>query len=342
MIAGILVPLGFVIATSMLSPSVSRSAARSAPLPQVLALSAEQSGRLLTLRWNGNAPVLQSAARAILHIEDGDYQHDRHLDLRELRGGRLTYEARTPEVIFQLEIYGQQPSAIGYTHVTNLARAIPSPPPETVQQERQDKKQEPIPIPTAPQTAATRPAPPLVNDPPSSIAVAPPQVRELSAAVDRKQIDPVLLADAPKPPSQPVPSPNPDLTSRSLERPASIDVSTEPVTPSLLGRVVEKVPLLRRARKQVTAPPVPVYEAKPSLDSEGTQKIEEPVSIAVKVSVAETGAVREAQVVDYGEPPNWGAANAALEAARRWTFEPARAEDAVVPGEIVLRFRFNP
>ena|GEM_PF-5086079 len=81
LLAGTLIPLGLVVATSMLSPSVSRSAARSDPLPQFLRLSVDQSGRSLTLRWDRNAAALQNAVRAVLHIEDGDSQAGRHLAL---------------------------------------------------------------------------------------------------------------------------------------------------------------------------------------------------------------------------------------------------------------------
>jgi outer membrane biosynthesis protein TonB len=64
--------------------------------------------------------------------------------------------------------------------------------------------------------------------------------------------------------------------------------------------------------------------------------------VNVKVRVAESGAVMLAEVEDYGDPPNWRLAAAALDAARRWTFEPARVEDTAVPSDVILHFRFTP
>ena len=67
-----------------------------------------------------------------------------------------------------------------------------------------------------------------------------------------------------------------------------------------------------------------------------------PVAVNVKVRVAESGTVMLAEVEDYGDPPNWRLAAAALDAARRWTFEPARVEDTAVPSDVILHFRFTP
>ncbi len=107
--------------------------------------------------------------------------------------------------------------------------------------------------------------------------------------------------------------------------------------------MVGKVPLLRRLKghDNVTAP-VPVYQAQPSLKLPGQQRVTEPVLVDVKVDVAESGKVSEAEIVAYGEPPNFSLANAALAAARQWTFKPARTEDLPVSSQVVLHFRFQP
>jgi outer membrane biosynthesis protein TonB len=64
--------------------------------------------------------------------------------------------------------------------------------------------------------------------------------------------------------------------------------------------------------------------------------------VAFKVSVGESGAVSQAEVVAYGDPPNLTLANASLAAARHWIFEPAHIEGLPVSGEVILHFRFSP
>ncbi len=111
-----------------------------------------------------------------------------------------------------------------------------------------------------------------------------------------------------------------------------VSVSTEPLMGSRFGHMVGKIPLLRRLGKPAkVAAPVPLSQVQPNLKKmPGNQRLDRAVSVDVKVNVAESGVVRHAEVVEYGDPPNWTLAAAALSAARRWTFEPARMEDTAV------------
>lgn len=350
-IAGMLIPLGLVLATSLFSPSVSRPTARqNNPLPRYLPLTVEQAGRSLALHWDPHSPAIQNAERAILHIEDGEIQTDRHLAQRDLQDGLFTYQAKSSGVLFQIEIYSQQPSAFGLVQATNVARA-PSgvAPVQSASGEAIDllppKSSRRSSISDEDNAVSRNQATNL--DPVNAIPAAVTQPQGLATSVGRTEPEstrpPEVVHESPKP--SPVFASTATVVAspaEASERLLSVDISTEPVSESLLGRFVEKLPLLRRTRKPVTAAPVPVYEAQPLLNSPGFKRIAAPVSIGVRVSVAETGMVKEAEVVDYGEPPNWRAANAALEAARRWTFQPARIEDAAVSSEIILRFRFRP
>jgi len=110
-----------------------------------------------------------------------------------------------------------------------------------------------------------------------------------------------------------------------------------------LGHLVGKIPVLRRLKKPVKiAAPVPVYQAKPTIRMPDTAKLTRPVTIDVKVNVGESGAVDRAEVVEYGDPPNFTLANAALAAARQWTFEMPRVEDGAISSELILHFYFSP
>jgi TonB family protein len=62
--------------------------------------------------------------------------------------------------------------------------------------------------------------------------------------------------------------------------------------------------------------------------------------VDVKVYVSENGRVDFAELVSSGR--NAQLANAAVFAARRWTFTPARLDGENIPGEVILHFRFLP
>ncbi|HJT86368.1 MAG TPA: TonB family protein [Bryobacteraceae bacterium] len=65
------------------------------------------------------------------------------------------------------------------------------------------------------------------------------------------------------------------------------------------------------------------------------------VPIDVKVYVAESGTVEYAEVLsNSNRHPDL--AGAAVYAARKWDFLPARMGDEKVPGEVILHFRFGP
>jgi hypothetical protein len=351
-IAGMVIPLALVLATSMFSPSVSRSAARkNNPLPRYLQLTVDQAGKSLTLHWDPNSPAIQNAERAILHVEDGEFQTDRHLAQRDLQNGVFTYQPKSSGVLFQIEIYSQQPSAFGVVQATNLARAPAAAPIQSARADATTWRPPEIPARTShadDQNAFSADQGTRADPDPKAVPFNRTQPPREASSIERSQPapanrSPAAIAVAPtEPPVFASPDPAVSNPAQAPQPRLSVDVSTEPVSVSLLGRFVEKIPLLRRTRKPVTADPVPIHEAQPSLDSEVSKRIAEPVSIGVKVSVADTGAVKDAEVVDYGEPPNWSAANAALDAARHWTFQPARIEDAAVSSEIILRFRFRP
>jgi TonB family protein len=66
-----------------------------------------------------------------------------------------------------------------------------------------------------------------------------------------------------------------------------------------------------------------------------------PLTIDVKVSLTESGVITHSEVEEYGTPPNFTLANAALAAAQKWTFAPARVDGISVASEVVLHFYFS-
>ncbi len=87
---------------------------------------------------------------------------------------------------------------------------------------------------------------------------------------------------------------------------------------------------------------VPVYQAQPIVRMPSDQQLIRPVAVGVKVHVGESGAVDDAEVVDYGDPLNSTLLNAALAAARNWRFAPSRADDIPVASQVIIHFYFSP
>jgi TonB family protein len=95
-------------------------------------------------------------------------------------------------------------------------------------------------------------------------------------------------------------------------------------------------------KKQPAAfvPPKPVREVRPSLTERESALVVRPMPVDVKVYVGENGKVEFAELMTNGPKPEL--ANAAIYAARKWTFTPAKAGEESVPGEVILHFRFAP
>ena len=307
--------------------------------PEYLHLTVERAGSALRLLWDQNSSTVHAAARAVLHIEDGNAQTDRDLGPSQLSAGSITYEPKSPDVTFRMDVYSTQPNASGLVQVMNLPAQAVIPRNPAVDPEYK-RAATPAPATPAPATPAPAQIPiaqaqveitKVVNPvaPAASIAVASPIPPAAPSLVERAEAATVVRPSAAQP-------------STSQHDP-SIAMVAEPVSDSRLVRVIGKVPLLRRLRKQEqTTAAVPLYQAQPTLRTLDMQGLVQPASVAVKVYVAESGAVKRAEIVEYGDPPNWSLANASLAAARKWTFHPARLDDMAVSSEVVLHFRFNP
>ena len=319
--------------------------------PEFLHLTVERAGSSLRLLWDQNSSTVHAATRAVLHIDDGNVHADWDLGPSQLSAGNMTYEPKSQDVTFRMDVYSTQPNASGVVQVVNLPspaalpRIVPSAP------ERKPSAPRAIAVPTPAHTSIERapivqvsnqrttvmsPVLPTATIPASPPPPAAPDSREPteSAVIDRPSTSSRRSPIAEAPVLRPAPA---------AQRDPSITMMADPVSESRLTRVIGKVPLLRRLRKhEGTIPPVPSYQAQPTLRPLDRQSLLHPASVAVRVYVAESGAVKRAEVLEYGDPPNWSLANASLAAARKWTFQPARLDDMAVSSEVILHFRFTP
>jgi TonB family protein len=81
------------------------------------------------------------------------------------------------------------------------------------------------------------------------------------------------------------------------------------------------------------------HEVLPDVPQKARDTISGTVNVKVKVAVDASGAVSHAALVSAG--PSGYFANQALQAARKWTFTPPRADGNAVPSEWSLRFEFK-
>jgi TonB family protein len=121
-----------------------------------------------------------------------------------------------------------------------------------------------------------------------------------------------------------------------------VSVTAEPAKGSRFGRLVGKIPLVRRLRKEPQAftPPKPLKEVKPSISSRERGSLKGPVAVDVKVYITEAGKVDYAELLNDGGSRKLAAD--AVYAARRWNFAPAQIGGEKAPGEVVLHFKFEP
>ena len=338
-----------VLATTLFSHSAPRVPPPESRGTQYLHLNVRRSGSALQLSWDRDSPVLRGTTRAVLHIEDGANIIDRNLTPAELTAGNVSYAPKGADVAFRIDIYSAAPTAVGSVQL--LSPPLVAPLPQPVEH------------------AVSRSPAPLVvrEEPPPSAAPSepPPQrpdvpVRTVSARLDTPPPSPIEkkyeTPDRPSSPPRSAGNSTAELfekTEASLREAAAasrgnsgpepfVNVIVEPIPQSRLSRVVGKVPLLRRLSRPRSIAPVPVYQAQPSYRLSAGEALEKPLAVDVKVHVGESGAVNGAEVVAYGDPPNLTLANAALTAARQWTFQPAREEDEAVASDVLLRFRFTP
>lgn len=115
------------------------------------------------------------------------------------------------------------------------------------------------------------------------------------------------------------------------------------------ARLIETAALKQRSGEGIRyyRPPAPTYAAKPNLPTALAQLVAGTVEIDVQVKISARGEVTAAMPVSQtgslrGSSQEMAlVAHAVLEAARKWTFVPARIGAQAVPSEVVVSFRLS-
>jgi len=125
----------------------------------------------------------------------------------------------------------------------------------------------------------------------------------------------------------------------------SVAMSSEPVMNPPRVNIKQRIPLLRRLGKQPASfvPPQPVRKVRPTLAASEQHSLRGRVPVIVRAHVTDTGKVDSAVLLSSTSARvTRPFAEAALYAARRWSFTPARSGEERVPGEVILHFEFRP
>jgi TonB family protein len=96
--------------------------------------------------------------------------------------------------------------------------------------------------------------------------------------------------------------------------------------------------------QQTVVPPAPLKEVKPAFSAAERRALqgEVPVDVHVHVYITESGSVDYAELLgSHSAGRHRELAEAAVFAARRWSFRPARQGSENVPSEAILHFRFR-
>jgi hypothetical protein len=119
-------------------------------------------------------------------------------------------------------------------------------------------------------------------------------------------------------------------------------VTVEAVTESRLSHILGTIPLLRRLHRTTEfSPPRPVRETPPTVPVELRQALKSEVPLDVRAYVDKSGKVNYAELLsDYNEAERDLASFAVFD-ARRWEFIPAQLGGQLVPGQVILHYRFG-
>lgn len=102
--------------------------APAAPVRIELDLVAAEKGGQIEVSWNRSSPVLAAAQRAVLTIVDGEFRKDMELDAEQIRTmHRLLYTSVTPDILFRLEVFGENGSVSESVRVVKGPAAMAAP-----------------------------------------------------------------------------------------------------------------------------------------------------------------------------------------------------------------------
>jgi protein TonB len=301
-----------------------------------LGLQVETRGSFLLVSWNRDNPILKTSKSALLTVFDGDFpKQEIPLDSTQLATGDFVYATVSERVLFRLEAGGDQKASESVLAILKGRRPL-----ETTSELVSN-----APVPTGAQPAAEPPvqdAPPPVEPAPSVTAngdagspvarpvrtfVPPPSNRPAEQPTRTVYIDPPAVQAVPS--SLPVSSPLAALPASGTQAPPPPAPAPEPVKTE------------QRPSSATYLQPSPVRQVPPTVAPQILRTlVNKDTLVEVRVYVSASGKVTRAEVAS-GSTHSF-LTNAAIDAARKWTFAPARVDGKAVDGEAKIVFLFRP
>lgn len=279
-----------------------------------------QKGGIL-IAWNDKFPAVRSATRAVLQIEDGSQSHTTELGSGDLAKGSIFYKPSASDVNLRLTMYDRDGSTltdrvqfVDRSKQVAIADAAAS---SHAKSPTSAETQEPNPLPSNFANSISLPATPhqSVQMPLEAPVVAPsvsPQVNGLPTDLGT----PPPAAFQPKPPPA-EPAPSTAAPTASTSAPAT---ASRPVPPE---RYV---------------PPRPLKTVAPDLSTFAGSQLAGINEIEIEVDVNTSGHVTGARAVNKGQHVSWLVTAAVIEAAKKWTFQPATIGGRSVPAKHTIVF----
>jgi protein TonB len=306
----------------IVAPFLVRSSGSTGSPFNMLSMRAETEPGLLRLRWDPNSQVLNTAESAIIWIGDGADESKLELTRDQIRAGTMDYRPANSDVNFRMQVgkfteslrvAGLQPaSATTAVRSPVVDQAVPAVLEAPTRTERVRQKQAAaaaVPANAEPRVLELPQQGRVVAEKPRDVEVPPPPVQ--------------VATEPPRLDRAPVSHRQPDMprVMASIETPKS----------SPIKKVFGWIP---GVSKKEYVPPRVLRQVQPRVAaSQDTQ-------VSVRVAIDQKGVVREADLMTKGIDRNLG--RSAVEAARRWRFEPARDGNGPVASNMVVKFRFGP
>jgi periplasmic protein TonB len=299
-------------------PAASPAAPARAEVKALLGLAVERRGNNLVVSWNRNAAMIAKADFGMLLIRGSEVSRDIPLTAEELRSGSVVYASTAEQVRFQLNVVAGEQVAREF-----LALVLPQ------TQERLPERPASVMSSPGGNAKAGVPPRPLVLNVPAPAA----ELRQFKP-VENPQPATATPPRIDEPPPVAGASPVNGETLPLLTRPV-VTMAAPVETPAAPKNPSEEMPAIATAAH----PPVPTHQTVPALPTALRGAIWKATVVDVNVSVDATGNVSKAEAVaKTGLNPLLR--DAAVQAARRWKFQPAQFDGHAVPANIIVQFNF--
>lgn len=290
-----------------------------------LSLWATRAGKDVTITWDSRRPALFDARVGILTIKDASEQTEVSLTKAQLQTDRFTYDSKGDFLEISLEVFAPG----GKSALESIMVAAP-------QLSTRSRSETP-----AIEVRRTEPVPRSAPPPPAiraALSSAMPVRRFAAPTVRRTVPAPTsMIPDAPPATQTAAVDPARMRAPDFLPKAAQIQAPAAPAQ-----EMRQALPARSAAPITPVQAPKALREIRPTLPFSVASMLKRPTQVQVRVFVDQYGRVTRAEPVIPPGGINQYLGASAANAAKLWTFQPARRGDTPLASELVLNFTFAP